>query len=372
MRIGLSVNQFADLVALTGAVTKAESRTHPILGFVVFDLRREQSPPLALAASHLAVARIELPAMTPEAPGTDDPLLFAVPHDHLAKLAKLVPGKGQVWIDTTPSGVTIELATSSFDRIGSWSVPTASKRDLDAFPDEPTEVATGEPTVWASDDIARALALCAPAPSTHLQVTGSLLLESTWNRATCATTHPHRTADGTIILPAAAVPILARMAEGTDGHVTLAPGETWTHAEAGHARVYLSQLATAVDDYQHLFFGETVPPADVNINLGRDELLTALRRASALSPQVNFDVRPGTLVIGATDGSSHHRVDITNGPDMPPVATFNADVFAKGLEKLEPGAIILTLPRPGEGQPYAYVTDDETTVALVPQQRPPE
>ena len=70
MKIGLSVDQFTDLVALTGAVTKAESRTHPILGFVVFDLRRRQAPPLALAASHLAEGRL--------APSDPHHLIFSI------------------------------------------------------------------------------------------------------------------------------------------------------------------------------------------------------------------------------------------------------------------------------------------------------
>lgn len=364
MKIGLAVYEFADLVALTGAMTKGDTHTHPILGFVVFDLRRRQAPPLALAASHLGVARIEMPAMTPEEPGTDDPLLFAVPHDHLAKLAKLTPARGQVWIETVPGAVTVELASSSLASLGRWTLPTAAKRDLDAFPDEPTDLAAAEPTVWAADDLARALAICQPNPVSHLQVSGSLLLESTWQRATCATSHPYSTGPDDIILPAAAASVLTKLAETADGNVTVTPGETWTHVEAGHVRLYLAKLANAVDDYRRLFFGETMAYPDGNITVGSGALTTAVRRASALFDQVEITVKRDQLTVAATDGSSSHRVTI-DAPDITvPPARFNADVFLSSLAKLEPGTIVLSMPN--EGHPYAYLADAETTVALVP------
>ena len=370
MKIGLPIDVYRSMVDLTGAVVgDPKGHTHDILGFVVFDLSRRDGPPLALAASAAAVARIELPAMTPEAPGSDDPLIFAVRQAHLAKLAQLADGAQVVWLDTTPGGVTVELARSSFDVFARWTLPQAGQRDLGAFPDEPMERPSGSPTVWAAGDLSASLALVRPVAGQHVQIGGAVMSTGTWSYAVSTTTHPSQTTTDELILPPAAHPIMLAAARSSEGNVELAPGETWHHVTAGRARIYLAKLAGAVDDIAETYFG-SIPPAEHTVTAALPELVQALRRAGAFTPQVRVTLQRDRLTIEATDGSSSQHLIVT-GPDltMPP-ALFHADVALGALGRLRDHEPVL-VALPSDGYPFAYVSDADTVVALVPQQEAP-
>lgn len=355
---------------LTGAVAKGKT-THPALELVVIDLRPPSAIPTISAAGigSIYVGPLSCHHVWVDKGGPST--RYAIRQEHLATLANLCPKSSYLTLEADESELTAEIVAESGALIGTWTLPLAGRRDLDAFPDEPSTLAvTATGYVWDALDVRDAAHQLAPFASMVCQADHNELRTATWAGA-AQTQLDAGPADKPVSLPASALPVLARM--GTAGpRIVLGETEGWLHfvqdSPETRATLHVAKLTAATDDIGRTFFHGMDSRPDAALRIPGDAVTRAVERASALSTHVRLLVRDGSLVIEAADGSSTQSVVASwIGSRVPTdeATVYETATLLSALSRMDsPSDFRLALPLTPNG--LAYLSTRRADFALVP------
>lgn len=370
MRVTLDAARVKALARRTGAVVKTKGAAHPALELVVFDLSEWPATVRAANAGAIYVNELVCAHVDPDAGGTNTH--WAIRQEHLTALAGLAPSAAQFVLDASAGELTATITTGD-ETIGSWTLPLAGRRELDAFPDEPEMLtATTQGLSFDAAELIEALAHIAPFATDHgtLQVTNGTIAAATWAGAARSAIETGPT-EGMIALPGAAAPILSRLAtDNQSDRVRVSETEGWYHlVQRPLHRLHLAKLTAAVDAIMPTYFGPALHRA-AQVDVTGSALARAVERASALTDHVRLEVQAGTLVVAAADGSSEQTVAASFVGDevvMTDGWVFPTSTLLPVLRLLDvPATVGLTLPT--GPQALAYLA----SYALVPVADPTE
>lgn len=327
------IDQTRFSAALTLAATVANHRsTMPVLANVLLEAKTEGEGELVCSATDMMISITEhVPARVSKAGS------LTIGVRHLLGVVKTLPG-GDLSVKALDNHwAQIDAARSEFRLMG---MPQADFPDL---PDPKAAVFTSIPAHLLADLIQKTL-FSVSTDEARVNLNGALF-ESDGKQGTMVSTDGHRltkfsvplagpTFESGIIVPRKGMMEIRRVLDRVEGDCEIAVGEQHLFVRTEGVALSIKLNSVAFPPYQQVIPGEF----QRSVDMGRDELLAALRRAEVMAPEktatVRLELSQGNLKFTADNpdlGVAHQDLPVDyDGEGF--VAGFNATYLIAAAE----------------------------------------